>query len=330
MKFLSIIGSRPQYIKVLDNLKNHVIADTRQHYDEDMSDIFVKQLKIKIKYNLEATELGDMIKKCEDVISKENPEIVIVYGDTRSTLAGALAAKLLKKTLAHVESGMRSGDITQPEELIRIIVDRISDYRFCTNDFARMNLIKESLTANTYVVGDPMWDNLNKVLPMPRSTEYNKYNLLTIHRPQNTDNREALKNILDALQESGERFIFPCHPRTKRALKKFKIKIPKNVEIIGPQGYKDMIKLETNAKKILTDSGGVQREAYWFGKPNIILRTETEWEEIIQDGWGKLVGSQKNLILDAIKNFNPTVARNKPNYIPQYGAKETIAKILEG
>jgi UDP-N-acetylglucosamine 2-epimerase len=328
MKFLSIIGTRPQYIKVIDNLSNHVIADTRQHYDEDMSDVFIKQLRLKPKYKMGAETLGDIYEKSCEIIKKENPDVVLVYGDTRSTLGGALAAKFCKKTLAHVESGMRSGDITQPEELNRIIVDRISDFKFCANDYARRNLVNEGLGGEVYVVGDPMWDNLKKVLPMPKSKDSGQYNLITIHREQTVENPESLKNIIGALEESKQRFIFPAHPRTRRALSKFKIKIPKNVELIKPQGYKEMIKLETNARKILTDSGGVTREAYWFLKPLIILRTETEWGEIVEDGWGVLVGCQKNIILYALENHHPNVAINKPKYWPSYGAKDRIKDIL--
>lgn len=330
MKFLSIIGTRPQYVKVLDNLDNHIIVDTRQHYDEDMSDVFVKQLKIKPKYNLGVTDLGRMFDKCTEIIVKEDPDIVIVYGDTRSTLAGALAAKFLNKTLAHVESGMRSFDFSQPEELVRVIVDRISDYRFCVNEHAKNNLYNEAVNKDVYIVGDPMWDNLKKVLPIAKTKDYEKYNLLTIHRAQNTDNESSMKNIFRALEQSGERFIFPCHPRTKRALNKFKIRIPKNIELLKPLGYKEMIKLETNAKKVITDSGGVQRESYWFGKPVIILRTETEWREIVEDGWGVLVGSSPNLILHALKNHNPNPITNPPHNIPPYGAKARIKEILNG
>lgn len=329
MKFLSIIGTRPQYIKVLDNLENHVVCDTRQHYDEDMSDVFIKQLKIKPKYNLNTTELGDMIKRCVDVISKENPDTVLVYGDTRSTLAGALAAKFTGKLLAHIESGMRSYDMKQPEEIVRVTVDRIADYKFCANKYARENLRKEAILDNVFVVGDPMWDSLNKVLPIPRSKDYEKYNVLTIHREQN-DNEVFLGEVFSALEESGERFIWPIHPRIKRSLKKYGLKPPKNVELVKPQGYKEMIKLMTNCKKVLTDSGGVQREAYWFSKPVIILRWETEWNEIIEDSWGVLVGGRKQAILEALKNFNPTPLKNKPKFIPEFGAKEKIKELLHG
>lgn len=328
MKFLSIIGTRPQYIKVLDNLSNHVIADTRQHFDEDMSDIFIKQLKIKPKYKMGATTLGEIFDKSCQIIAKERPDMVIVYGDTRSTLGGALAAKFSQITLAHVEAGMRSGDMTQPEEINRIIVDRIANYKFCANEFARRNLINESNTEGVYVVGDPMWDSLNKILPIPRSRDFNKYSLLTIHRAQNTDNPSAMRNIFDALKESKERFIFPIHPRTKRSLNKFKIKIPKNIELVKPQGYKQMISLETNAKKIITDSGGVTREAYWFQKPCLILRWETEWQEIVQDNWAILVGSSKKLILEALKNFHPILLTNKPQFMPPFGSKDKIKDIL--
>lgn len=327
-KYLSVIGTRPQYMKLLDNLENHIVVDTQQHYDREMSDVFVRQLKIKPKYNLGETELGRMFDKCIEIIKKENPNIVIVYGDTRSTLAGALAAKFLNKPLAHVESGMRSGDMSQPEELVRVIVDRIADYRFCANEFARQNLIKEAITNNVFVVGDPMWDSLTKVLPLAKTKDSGSYNLLTIHRAQNTDNEKALRDIFQALAESGETFVFPIHPRTRKSLRKFKIKVPKNIELIAPLGYKDMIILETNARKILTDSGGVSREAYWFCKPLIILRTETEWTEIVQDGWGVLVGSSKSQILKALKEHNPHPLRNKQHFVPPFGAKDTIKNLL--
>lgn len=329
LKYLSIIGTRPQYIKVLDNLENHVVCDTRQHYDGDMSDIFVKQLKIKPKYNLGETELGPMYEKCLKVIDKENPDIVIVYGDTRSTLAGALAAKFRGRTLAHVEAGMRSGDMAQPEEVVRILVDRISDYLFCANTFARDNLTKENMTSGVYVVGDCMWDNLKKVLPLPKSSDYEKYDLLTVHRQNNTDNEHRLRSIFEAVGESGWRTIMPLHPRTKKAIQKFKIKLPRNIEIIEPQGYKQMISLETNCRKIITDSGGVQREGYWFMKPVIILRDETEWQEIVQDRWAVLVGANKNLIIEAIANHNPRPVINKPKFFPAYGAKEKIKEVLK-
>ena len=327
-KYLSIIGTRPQYMKVLENLKNHVVCDTGQHYDKDMAGSFTKILKVKPKYVLKETELGPMYEKCLKVIEKENPEIVIVYGDTRSTLAGALAAKFMNKTLAHVEAGMRSYDITQPEELVRILVDRISDYRFCSSEIGRLNLIKENLTDGVHVVGDPMWDSLKRVLPIPRSKDYEKYDLLTLHRAVNTDSPFNIKSIFEAVGEGGFRTIFPIHPRTAKALKKYKIKVPKNIEVIPPQNYKKMIALEAGSRKILTDSGGVQREGYWFFKPVIVLRNETEWQEIVDDGWAVLTGANKLAILKALQNHNPHPIRNKPHFIPDYGAKERITQAL--
>lgn len=325
-RFLSVIGTRPQYCKVLD-LKDHVVCDSRQHYDKNMSEIFAKELRLKPKYNLNARGLGNIYEKLVPVIQRENPDVVIVYGDTFTTLAGALAAKFCGKILAHVESGMRSGDMKQPEEVIRILVDRVSDYRFCANEYARMNLGSEGIYENVFVVGDPMWDALSKVLPVKKTKEYGTYNLLTLHRPATVDKKEPLKEIFEALEESGEKFIIPLHPRTKENIKKFKLKIPKNIEVIEPQGYKQMIQLETNAKKILTDSGGVTREGYWFSKPVIILRYETEWREIVEDGWGVLVGHSKQLILNALKTHNP---KHPPRYVPEFGAKVKIAELLIG
>jgi len=330
IKFLSIIGTRPQFIKVIDNLPNHVICNTGQHYDYEMNDIFVKQLKVRPKYNLKATNLGNMIDKATEVINKEKPNIVLIYGDTRSTLAGALAAKFAGKTLAHVESGMRSYDMTQPEEIIRIIVDNISDYRFCANNYAKQNLYDEGIYKNVFVVGDPMWDALQSILPVKKTKDCGQYNVLTIHRQQTVEDKNKLKEIFEALKESEERFIFPVHPRTKRNIKKFKLKVPKNIEMIKPLSHKEMIKLLVNCKKILTDSGGLTREAYWFSKPVIILRWETEWKEIIEDNWGILVGHKKNLILEALKNHSPSLAKNRPRFVPDYGAKEKIREILLG
>ena len=323
IKYLSIIGTRPQYIKVLSNLDNHIIIDTGQHYDEVMSDIFLKQLDIKPKYFLGETKLGRMFDKCVLAIETEDPDWVIVYGDTRSTLAGALAAKFLNKNLAHVEAGMRSGDFSQPEELIRIIADRISDYKFCTDEYARANLINERLGLNSYVVGDVMWDSLSRILPIPKSDDYLSYDLLTIHRPTNADSKQNIINILEAVKEVGFKTIFCCHPRTRKNINKFKIKIPDNIKLIPPQGYKEMISLETNARKILTDSGGIQKEGVWFNKPVIVLRTTTEWMNFVDDGGVILAGTSRNKIIECIKNFNPKTCDR-----PDYGAKEKIKGIL--
>lgn len=328
-KFLSIIGSRPQYMKVLGNLPNHVICDTGQHYDKNMSDVFIRGLKVKVKHHLNETDFGHMLSGCTNIIERENPEIVIVYGDTRSTLGGALAAKFSRKVLAHVESGMRSYDMTQPEEIVRVIVDRISDYKFCVNKQARQNLRDEGILKNVFVVGDPMWDSLNRVLPIPKSKDYGMYNILTIHREQ-SDKKEFLENIFSALEKSGERFVFPVHPRTKKSIKLFRLKLPKNIKVIEPLDYKKMISLVTNCKKVVTDSGGLTREAAWFGKPVIILRSETEWNDIVKDGWAILVGNDRRMISDALKNFNPKMKETPRTFVPEFGSNDRIKEILIG
>lgn len=317
MKFMSIIGSRPQYPKVLD-LKNHIIVDTGQHYSPNMSKAIMKDMKVKPKYFLGNKQI---LEKAQNIIKKEQPDVVIVYGDTRSTLAGALAAKFSGKTLAHVESGCRSGDMLQHEEIIRIIVDRISDYKFCTSLATRNNLYNEGNVQDVYVVGDVMFDAMNKTWPIPKSKDAGKYILLTLHRPALVDNKDALKDVFEAIGESGEPIVFPCHPRTKKNLPK----LPKNVKLIEPQSIKKFHKLLANAKKVITDSGGVQREAYWFGVPCIIPREVTEWPELIDSGWAILTGYSQDRLLDAIKNFKPTAKRT----LPEFGSKKRIAEILQ-
>lgn len=324
-KYMTIFGGRPQWFKVLDNLENHVVVNTGQHYDYSMDGVFSNELKLKPKHNLGATTLGRMVDKCVGVVEKEDPGIILVIGDTKSTLAGAIAAKMCKKTLAHIESGMRSYDMTQPEEVARVTADRLADYRFCANDFAAQNLIKEGITKNVFVVGDPLWDSLNRVLPIkPKRKDYI---LLTIHREQN-DRPEFVKGVFEALEQHGKQVLFPVHPRMQKTLKK--LKVPKNIELLPPQPYKDMIRLETGADKVLTDSGGVQREAYWFAKPVIILRTETEWKEIVDDGWAVLTAGNRQAILHALNTFNPHPVRNPRHYVPDFGSKYKIAEILRG
>lgn len=325
MKHLSIIGSRPQYPKVLD-LKNHIVVDTSQHYSPNMSKAIMKDMKVKPKYFLKTQDLGVMINKAQEVIKKEEPDMVIVYGDTRSTLAGALAAKFSGKMLAHVEAGCRSGDMLQPEEVIRIIVDRISDYKFCTSIKTRNNLYNEGNVKDVYVVGDTMFDAMNKTWPIPKSKDAKTYIYMTLHRPALVDNKDALKGIFEALGASGEKIVFPCHPRTRKNLTG--IKIPKNVKLIEPLPIKKNHHLMANAKKVITDSGGVQREAYWFGVPCIIPRDVTEWPELTESGWAILTGYSQERLLDAIKNFQPDPVKNKRE-LPEFGSKKRIADILQ-
>ncbi len=351
LKILTIVGARPNFIKIaplFEEFKKYrmikpILVHTGQHYDFEMSQIFFRELKIpKPHYNLgvgsgsHTWQTAKIMERLELVILKEKPNLVIVVGDVNSTLAGALASAKLQIPIAHVESGLRSYDKTMPEEVNRVLTDHISDFLFCPTKTAVKNLEKEGITKGVYNVGDIMYDAflkniwiaqkkskiLNKLNSKPKS-----YILLTVHRPSNTDNLKNLKNILEAIQESDERIIFPLHPRTKKQLKKLNYLCAyqlTNLQLIEPAGYVDMLWLEKNAKKILSDSGGVQKEAYCLKIPCITLRDKTEWVETIKEKWNVLVGANKEKILSAIKNFNPMFPQKK-----HFGDGKTSKKILK-
>lgn len=324
-RILGIIGTRPQLLKIDPKLCD-VIVNTGQHYDDDMAGQHIRQRKLKPKYNLnlDSDHIGPMIEKLREIIRKEQPRIVVVYGDTYSTAAGALAASWEGVPIAHIEAGLRCGDITVPEEVNRIIADRLASWRFCPTTHSRNNLLNEALGDNTHIVGDPLFDSLKEILPTKKTKDFRQYILATIHRRENLT-KEPLQEIVSALGECGQRVVFPMHPHTKRVLKKFSVKIPKNVEVITPVGRKHMVQLTTNAKAVVTDSGGLQRESYWFLVPSVIVRNTTEWEEIVTDGYSTVTGANKVKILEALQKPHPM---KPPEYMPQYGANEKIRGIL--
>lgn len=323
MKIFTIVGARPSFIKIDPEIPNQVIVHTGQHYDYKMSKVFFQGMKLPTpEYNLKCTEIGKMIDKLLQLLSKEKPDLVIVIGDTNSALAGALAASMANIKVAHIEAGLRSYDMTMPEEKNRVLIDRISYLLFCPNNAAALNLMKEGTKENVFVVGDPLFDSMGRFMPIPKSRNYQKYNLLTTHRNFNVDNPERLQSVLDAIGESGVQTIFPVHPRTRKMLKNI-VKLPENLVFKPPQGYKQMLALISNAKKVITDSGGVQREAYWMNVPVIILRENTEWNEIVGRRGGILVGTDKARILDAILNFRGAV--NSP---PEANVNKRIREIL--
>jgi len=312
MKIVSIVGARPQFIKCaplsreLRKVHHEILVHTGQHYDHDMSDIFFEELNIpKPDYNLgigsgsHGEQTGKMLTEIEKVLLKEKPDLVLVYGDTNSTLAGALAAVKLHIRVAHVEAGLRSFDRNMPEEINRVLTDHISDILFCPTQTAVDNLSKEGITQGVHLVGDVMLDALeyNKTVAEKKSKilevlglKKDKYLVITIHRPSNTDSRENLNNIIKALREIGEAVVFPVHPRTKKFLQEYGLDFPANVRLMDPLGYLDMLKLMAGARKILTDSGGIQKEAYMLGVPCVTLRENTEWVETLEGGWNVLVG----------------------------------------
>jgi UDP-N-acetylglucosamine 2-epimerase len=282
-----------------------------------------------------------MLIEIEKIILKENPDLVIVYGDTNSTLAGALAASKLHVKLAHVEAGLRSFNKRMPEEINRVLTDHVSDILFCPTQTAVENLKNEGITKGVYLVGDVMFDALlhfSKISDMKSNIlerlniKPKEYYLATIHRAENTDNYERLKNILTAFSKMDEMVVFPIHPRTKKMINYYGLDDlleNDNVKVIDPVGYLDMLKLEQNAKAILTDSGGVQKEAFWLKVPCITLRDETEWIETVNLGWNRLVGSNVEKILKAVRDLKFGVDVNFDNDFSAKKMYEIIKKFCE-
>ena len=349
MKIISIVGARPQFIKCapvsteLRKKHEEILIHTGQHYDNELSAVFFEELEIpKPDYNLgvgsglHGGQTGKILIAVEKVLLKEAPDMVIVYGDTNSTLAGALAAAKLPIKLAHVEAGLRSFDRRMPEEINRVLTDHASDILFCPTQTAVENLKKEGVVG-IYNVGDVMFDALlhNKEIAENKSTiledsglGHKQYLVATIHRPSNTDDKRNLQNIVDAFCEVDETIIFPVHPRTAKYLEEYGLyeKLKKHAKLIKPLGYLDFLKLMAHARKILTDSGGVQKEAYMLKVPCITLRTNTEWIETVEDGWNVLVGVNKERIIRMVNEFVPDIMQR--NVFGDGKASGRVVKIV--
>jgi UDP-N-acetylglucosamine 2-epimerase len=279
-------------------------------------------------------QTGKMLEGIEQVIQAQRPNWVLIYGDTNSTLAGALAAAKLHVPLAHVEAGLRSFNRRMPEEVNRVMADHVSDLLFCPSAPAVKNLVAEGITKGVHVVGDVMLDVLNWArkraeAKMPETLERfgvkpGKYLLLTVHRSENTDDPARLSAIVAALNELQDPVLFPIHPRSKKMLAAGGYELKPHVRLIEPLGYFDMVLMSSAARMILTDSGGVQKEAYWLGVPCVTLRDETEWVETVQVGWNKLVGADRDRILTAVKEFAPGGQRTN-----LYGEGNTAHRCVE-
>ncbi len=321
MKIVSIIGARPQFIKAavvskaLEKYENtkEILVHTGQHYDDNMSKVFFDELEIrKPDYNLEvgsgshAFQTGMMMIKIEELLIREKPDWVLVYGDTNSTIAGSLAAAKLHIKIAHVEAGLRSFNMLMPEEINRILTDRISTILFAPTKNAIDLLSKEGIKENVIFTGDVMFDSIlhyQKLAEQKKKLSniiaLEKFYLGTIHRAENTDDKSRLTSIFEAFSELDLPIVIPLHPRTKKLISE--IRFSENVKIIKPVSYLEMILLLKNSVKVLTDSGGLQKEAYFLKKPCITLRDETEWIETLEGNWNFIVGADKNLILEKIR-----------------------------
>ena len=328
MKIASIVGARPNFIKLapvsreIRKYARELIIHTGQHYDYEMDKIFFQELGIhEPDYHLgigsgsHGHQTGEMLKGIEDVLVKEKPDMALIFGDTNTTLAGALAATKLHIPVAHVEAGLRSFDRNMPEEINRVLVDHCSDLLFCPTETAVDNLKKEGIIREVHLTGDVMADILKDCIRIAEKSSRilddldlkpKEYHLATVHRAENTDDPVRLKNIVDALCEMDD-VVFPCHPRTQKRLRDVALwdRLNEEVRVIKPVGYLDMLLLERSARKILTDSGGVQKEAYMLKVPCITMRDETEWVETVEDGWNVLVGADKEKIVSAACSFDP-------------------------
>ncbi len=349
MRIASIVGARPQFIKVaavsktLRQQHEEQVINTGQHYDYNMSAQFFKELAIPAPdHHLDCgsgthgAQTARMLEGIEQVLIKERFDWVIVYGDTNSTLAGALAAAKLHIPVAHVEAGLRSFNRMMPEEINRVVTDHISDRLFCPTETARKILNQEGVTRGVEVVGDVMYDLLLEIQPKLQTyaapllqrlhVAAQSYILATVHRPANTDNPEAMCAIAYALNKLEMPVIFPVHPRTRACIDRYGIVWKDHVHLIEPVGYFDMLTLQSNAHRILTDSGGIQKEAFFLGVPCVTLREDTEWMETVKAGWNVLVGARSKDILNAVNR--PMPKRSQHNLFGEGDAALRIAHSL--
>lgn len=341
MRILTIIGARPTFVKhavlspEIRKRADEIVVHTGQHYDAEMNDAFFKDLGISAPdYNLyvgsktHAQQTAWIMTGAEQIMMHLNPDVVLVYGDTNSALAGALAAAKINTPVAHVEAGLRSGDHTMPEEVNRIIIDHVSSYLFAPTYEAVRNLNHEGIRSGVTYTGDVTADAIANVRKNVVLTERDdKPCLLTIHRPSNTDTKEVLSGILDALGRTGKTILFPAHPRTQKAIERYGIVLPANIHIIKPVGYIESLNYIQTAEKLITDSGGMQKEAYILGVPCVTLRDTTEWGDTLHGGCNKLAGSDPEAIYNLVMSDMPRGFANR--WFPT-GACKKIATMLCG
>lgn len=360
IKIITVIGARPQFVKsfsITNAIKKfnastntniqEIIIHTGQHYDENMSKVFFEEMKLKKPtYNLKLTKrshggmTGQMISEIETILIKENPDYLLIYGDTDSTLAGAIAASKLHIPIIHIESGLRSYNRTMPEEINRVVADQLSTFCFCPSEIAINNLKKEGIfDSNNKIVqniGDVMYDVLlhfqKKIIPSPNIEFISKnksFILATIHRAENTDNEHNLKELFKSFEYISTKtdIILPLHPRTKKQLINMNIET-KNIKIIDPVSYLDMLYLLKNCEIVLTDSGGLQKEAYFSKKYCITLRNETEWVELVEKKVNSITGANYKAIKKAFENIPKKIDFSEQLYGNGYAGDKIINLLI--
>lgn len=357
LNIITVVGARPQFIKasmlsrailkynsVSKDIKiSESIIHTGQHYDQNMSNIFFEQLKIPrpaVMLECGAQSHGamtaQMLVAIEKIILEKNPQVVVVYGDTNSTLAAALAASKLHVPVCHIEAGLRSFNKLMPEEINRILTDHVSELLLCPTSTAMKNLKAENITSGVYHTGDIMYDaavtfgeiaEKESDILIKLNIQSGKYYLATVHRAENTDSKSSMENIVDAFIKLGSEktpLVWPLHPRARKYLESYdllsKIENHSGIYICEPVSFLDMILLEKNARTILTDSGGIQKEAFFHSTPCVTLREQTEWVETIDAGWNQLAGASKEKIINAV--LNVSTGEN----ITEYGTGKSAEK----
>jgi UDP-N-acetylglucosamine 2-epimerase len=346
MKVASVVGARPQFIKAsvvsaeIRKFHDEVLIHTGQHYDREMSDVFFDELGIpEPDFNLaigsgsHGAQTGAMLAAIESVLLEVEPNVVVVYGDTNSTLAASLAASKLRIPVAHVEAGLRSFNRAMPEEINRVLTDHLSALLLCSSEVGVRNLYAEGITEGVHVVGDVMAAAVARArgnavraarLLDTLGIAPKRYSVATVHRQENVESPVRLRAILAALDRLAQPVLFPAHPRTRAAIHDSGLVTGPNVHLTAPLGYADMISLQENARLVLTDSGGMQKEAYWLGVPCLTLRDETEWVETVQLGWNVLVGANTDRIVARAADVRVPDARPE-----LYGDPESAARCAQ-
>jgi UDP-GlcNAc3NAcA epimerase len=355
MRFVTIIGARPQFIKAaplsaeLRKKHEEFLVHTGQHYDDNMSDVFFRELNIPspdrhlgVGSGSHGEQTAAMLVQVERVLQEVKPDAVIIYGDTNSTVAGALAAAKLHIPVAHVEAGLRSFDRRMPEEINRVVADHLSAWLFAPSQVSVRQLASEGISNGVYDVGDIMADSVRLFAPLARERSKiletlglnrGEYFVATVHRAANTDDPRRLAGILKGLGDVPRTVVLPLHPRTRSAVRRHGLESTlngdkTNIRIIEPLGYLDMLKLQQNSAAILTDSGGMQKEAYYLGIPCITLRDETEWVETVEAGWNRLVGDDAEKILTAAGESPSILGRPHSVLYGDGHAAERIDEVL--